>query len=403
MSRLIQIIYSSAAREDITEQDVRELLAQSREKNARLNISGILLFVDGSFFQVLEGEDETVAQLYKTISEDERHTNVTTIIREAIVKRAFAYWSMGYAALSTEEAASILGVNDFFHGGESFASLTEGRAQKLLLAFKQGRWRSHLSNLPSQDAYDPNHAFAAPEIATEPLHLSDDCECTFAFQPIINVTTDKIFSHEALIRGHHRESADWMLGHIGKALLHDFDTRCRVHAIKMASQLGLAAHLNLNMFPGNIDRLPATLEIILAGARQYGFHPHQIIVEILEHELIHDTSRFADTINDFRNTGLMFAIDDFGSGYAGLNLLADFQPDFIKLDMHLVRHIEREGARQAIIRGTVRTCADLGIEIIAEGVESREEYEWLRNEGITFFQGYLFAEPIFEGLSLPRN
>ena len=92
------------------------------------------------------------------------------------------------------------------------------------------------------------------------------------------------------------------------------------------------------------------------------------------------------------------AIDDFGAGYAGLNLLSEFQPEFIKLDMHLVRGIESNGPRQAIVRGIVRTCADLGIDIIAEGVETVNEFQWLYQEGIKFYQGRLFADPAFEQL-----
>ena len=96
--------------------------------------------------------------------------------------------------------------------------------------------------------------------------------------------------------------------------------------------------------------------------------------------------------------GVQFAIDDFGAGYAGLNLLADFQPDTLKLDMSLVRDVESKGPRQAIVRGVIRTCQDLGIDIVAEGVESLGEYGWLRCEGISLYQGYLFARPAFRAL-----
>jgi EAL domain-containing protein (putative c-di-GMP-specific phosphodiesterase class I) len=90
------------------------------------------------------------------------------------------------------------------------------------------------------------------------------------------------------------------------------------------------------------------------------------------------------------------AIDDFGAGYSGLNLLADFQPDQIKLDMKLVHGIECCGPRQAIVRAIDQACRDLGIDIIAEGVETVEEYTWLANQDIGLFQGYLFAKPAFE-------
>jgi EAL domain-containing protein (putative c-di-GMP-specific phosphodiesterase class I) len=90
------------------------------------------------------------------------------------------------------------------------------------------------------------------------------------------------------------------------------------------------------------------------------------------------------------------AIDDFGAGFAGLNLLADFQPDIIKLDMELIRGIDQSRTRQAIVRGTVGICAELGIKVIAEGVETPDECSALQDLGISLLQGYLFSKPLFE-------
>jgi len=107
---------------------------------------------------------------------------------------------------------------------------------------------------------------------------------------------------------------------------------------------------------------------------------------------------FIETINQYRSSGVSIAIDDFGSGYSGLNLLADFQPDSIKIDMTLVRNIHARGPRQAIVRGIVRTCRDLGIDIVTEGVETEGEFLWCADEGIELFQGFFFAKPGFEHL-----
>jgi EAL domain-containing protein (putative c-di-GMP-specific phosphodiesterase class I) len=79
-------------------------------------------------------------------------------------------------------------------------------------------------------------------------------------------------------------------------------------------------------------------------------------------------------------------------------MLADFQPDLLKLDMTLVRGIEGRGPRQAIVRTIMQACVDLGIDVIGEGVETLEEYRWFENAGVTLFQGYLFGRFQFEGL-----
>ncbi|MGI8548679.1 MAG: EAL domain-containing protein, partial [Gemmatimonadaceae bacterium] len=99
---------------------------------------------------------------------------------------------------------------------------------------------------------------------------------------------------------------------------------------------------------------------------------------------------------------MKFAIDDFGAGHSGLNLLAYFQPDMIKLDRNLLRGIESRGPRQSITRAIVMVCTDLGIDIVAEGVETVEEFAWLEHAGVRLFQGYLFAKPGFESLPLAR-
>ena len=92
------------------------------------------------------------------------------------------------------------------------------------------------------------------------------------------------------------------------------------------------------------------------------------------------------------------AIDDFGAGHSGLNLLAEFQPDLLKLDMNLVRDIHTHGPRQAIVRGILQTCGDLAIDVIAEGVETEPEFAWFEAHDVELFQGYFFAKSGFECL-----
>ena len=96
--------------------------------------------------------------------------------------------------------------------------------------------------------------------------------------------------------------------------------------------------------------------------------------------------------------GFKTAIDDFGAGYSGLSLLADFRPDIIKLDMHLLRGIDQDPIRQAIVRHCLALFTELQITPLAEGVETRDEMACLREMGVSLMQGYLFARPGFETL-----
>jgi hypothetical protein len=142
MNRLIHCIYASAATKEFAEFDIPRLLEKARAVNASRQITGMLLYIEGSFFQILEGTPEAVDALYQTISADPRHHRVTLIIREPVPQRSFGEWTMGFATLGRLEAGELVGQNDFFHQASCFESLTPGRAKKLLAAFRRGRWHA---------------------------------------------------------------------------------------------------------------------------------------------------------------------------------------------------------------------------------------------------------------------
>lgn len=224
-------------------------------------------------------------------------------------------------------------------------------------------------------------------------------QAAFAFQPIVDVAAGRPVSWEALLRSSRGDPAAQVLGAVPARLLHSFDESLRPRAIAWACRLGIDCDLNLNFLPRSLLASATALDTTMEAAAREGLAPNRLVLEINEAEVIDDLESFVQRINRYRSLGVKVAIDDFGAGYSGLNLLADFQPDQVKLDMKLVRGIQTNGPRQAIVRGICLTCSDLGIDVVAEGVETLEEYAWLRQEGVTLFQGYLFARPGF--LCLP--
>ena len=213
---------------------------------------------------------------------------------------------------------------------------------------------------------------------------------------MVDINTGRAYSHEALVRGLKGESAYSVLSrHAGPGLL-AFDAACRAHAVAVACRIGLQTSLNINMLPSAVFSSEFGLDSTLAAAERLGFPAERLIVEATEAEAIEDARDFARAMNAYRRLGIRLAIDDFGAGHAGLGLLAEFQPDIIKLDMGLVRGIESNGPRQAIARAIVQVCLDLGIDVVAEGIETNEEFRWLAGVGVRLFQGYLFAKPGFE-------
>lgn len=241
----------------------------------------------------------------------------------------------------------------------------------------------------------------------EPARPCGDCasgeplgfEFSFAFQPIVDISSGCIYAHEALVRGPNGEGAMTVLSRINDTNRYRFDQACRVKAIKTASQLGMQERLSINFLPNAVYRPEACIRTTLAAARTHGFPIEKIIFETIEGERVGDGAWYANVMTEYKRIGFLTAIDDFGAGYAGLNLLAQFQPDIVKLDMELVRGIDTHSARQIIVAASVRMCRDLGISVIAEGIETAEEMAFLRGTGVNLMQGYFFARPSFQALA----
>jgi EAL domain-containing protein (putative c-di-GMP-specific phosphodiesterase class I) len=123
-----------------------------------------------------------------------------------------------------------------------------------------------------------------------------------------------------------------------------------------------------------------------------------IVFEVLETESLTDQRNLIQYLRIIQDFGFKTAIDDFGAGYSGLNLLVKYQPNYIKLDRELIGNIHQDCVKQSIVSGIQQICKPLAIEIVAEGVETADEFHWLNDAGISIFQGYYFARPAFEAL-----
>jgi EAL domain-containing protein (putative c-di-GMP-specific phosphodiesterase class I) len=221
---------------------------------------------------------------------------------------------------------------------------------------------------------------------------------SYSYQPIVDVRKRQIYAHEALVRGAEGEPAHTILSRINEDNRYRFDQACRVKAIKVASELGMQERLSINFLPNAIYKPELCIRTTLQAARKHDFPVERIIFEATEGDAIEDGKRLAAILTEYKRTGFLTAIDDFGAGYAGLNLLADFQPNIIKLDMALVRGVDTSRSRQAITRGVLRICFDLDIVVIAEGVETAAERDFFFDEGVSLMQGYLFSRPAFQSL-----
>jgi EAL domain-containing protein (putative c-di-GMP-specific phosphodiesterase class I) len=226
---------------------------------------------------------------------------------------------------------------------------------------------------------------------------------TMAFQPIVHLATGQVFAHEALVRGPKGESAWSVLSKVTDENRYAFDQECRVRAIEMARKLGggEAPRISINFEPNAVYEPAACIRKTLETATRTGMPLGNIIFEVTEGERVTDRSHLRNIFEEYRRHGLRTAIDDFGAGYAQFNLLADFQPDVVKLDMALVRDVDKRPAAQRLIRAVAEACRDLRVSLVAEGIETREECLALLDVGLELFQGFLFGKPAFEQMEAP--
>ncbi len=232
-------------------------------------------------------------------------------------------------------------------------------------------------------------------------------DLAMAFQPILDANRGgRILAQEALVRGPEGQGAGWVIEQVPPKGLYAFDQACRIAAIEEASRLRLAetgAQLSINFLPNAVYNPIACIQATLRAAERTGFPLNHLIFEVSERERVQDPNHLLRIFQAYRQMGFTLAIDDFGAGHAGLELLADMPVDLVKLDMGLIRDCDTHRRRQIILASIVSACRELGVQVIAEGIETAEECATLRGMGISLFQGYLFARPGFRSLPVPAG
>lgn len=226
-------------------------------------------------------------------------------------------------------------------------------------------------------------------------------EFTMAFHPIVDMETRRVWAYEALVRGPDGQGAGWVLDQVTEENRYAFDQSCRVKAIELAAELFNEPDgplLSINFLPNAVYVPAACIRATLQAADRTGFAVNRIMLEFTEGERIEDVDHVKAIIQEYKARNLVTAIDDFGAGFSGLGLLAEFRPDVIKLDMGLIRNVHNDHGRTAIIKGILATANLLDLKVVAEGIETLDEMQALQALGINLMQGFLFARPQIVGL-----
>ncbi|MFP4695285.1 EAL domain-containing protein [Thiohalospira sp.] len=222
---------------------------------------------------------------------------------------------------------------------------------------------------------------------------------TVHFQPMFSAADpEAVVAHEALMRGLDREggilSPGQMLGAARDAdLLFPLDLAARRAAIQEASRHAAGGRVFINFSPASIYDPEYCLRTTMAALEETDLRPEQLVFEIIESDRIDDVGKLRRIVDTYRAHGCGVALDDIGSGYSSLNILHQLRPDFIKLDMELVRDVDSTPYKAAIARKVLELATEVGVPTIAEGVETAAELEWVRANGASLIQGFYLSRP----------
>lgn len=226
-----------------------------------------------------------------------------------------------------------------------------------------------------------------------------DRRLTTYFQPIVECRDPlKVFAYECLLRGRLTDgqlvAPDRLYATARDAQqLDSLDHAAKITHIESAARCGLRTHIFINFNPAATRDLVACLEKTLQAVRASNIPADRFVFEVIESDRIDDADSLQKVLEKYRQMGFHVALDDVGSGYNSLNSLTQIKPDYIKLDMQLIRGVHRDTYKSCVAAKLLEMAQALGVLTVVEGVEEPAEWEWAADHGADLAQGFLFARP----------
>ncbi len=279
--------------------------------------------------------------------------------------------------------------------------LTHNEADETRVLYKPAGGSLSIRDFPTVKSYTQ---FALVSQSTWLRELLDARRYTSVLQPIVHAARpEHVFAREALLRGTERDGgivhAPYMFEVArGCGMLAELDLAARDSAIDTMARAGHPESLFLNLTPSAIDDPLSTLAHTIAQIDRLQLAHERVVFEVVESEHAPDIVHLRGLLATYREAGFRVALDDVGAGYSSLNRLHQLRPDFIKLDMDLVRGVDRDPYKALIARKTIEIATELGIATIAEGIETEGEMGWAQRHGAAYLQGYATgrpSEPVF--------
>ena len=370
---IVAISFSRSPR--IPETTVRTiaLLVRMIGKKLAGKIEGGYQAGDAEFFLLLVPAE--------TYSEELFRQDIATIKRE--LERHFAFSGSiathrRFAMASTASLMTIDGVFLFDRHGNTPDNALFRAFQELFSVFNPNVLEK------------PDQLAALEQIITAGL-------ITPVFQPIFSLKDGSVHGYEALSRlteeSLFTSTEDLFDAATTHSLTAPLERLCRKKALTSARELEVPGQLFLNVCPALLQANDHERGFTAALLDRLNIEQSRVTFELTERTLIEDYDLFRRAISHYREQGYTIAIDDLGSGYAGLQMLAQLEPEYVKLARFLVNDIHQSSTRQALVEALVTFCSRIGARVIAEGIERQEELDYLSSIGVSFGQGYFLSKP----------
>jgi EAL domain-containing protein (putative c-di-GMP-specific phosphodiesterase class I) len=234
--------------------------------------------------------------------------------------------------------------------------------------------------------------------AAELSTLITNGSLTTHFQPIVDLKINAIYGYESLARGVNDDGSLIYPDRLFKwaregDMLFYLDRACRESSLKTAAVKNIHNKVFINFIPTAIYDPEHCLQSTVKWAKQLEFDPKNIIFEVIESDHVEDLDHLKRILDFYKAQGFMVALDDVGSGYSSLNMIAKLLPDIVKIDRAIIDQIDTNEVNQSIFRAITQIAHENNIIVLAEGIERAEEVAFCSANGADLAQGYYFGKP----------
>ncbi len=345
-------------------------------------------------------QSDTVARLggdeFTVLLDDIHENRDIQRLTDAILKALSQPFNLG---VETVFISTSIGVTFFPDDATDAETLLNNADQAMYSAKADGRNRSHYFTSSMQE-----RAQTRMRLVND-LHLAlDQQQFSLVFQPIVDLHVGRVAKAETLLRWHHPvrglvSPAEFIplaeetgiIRALGDWVFHEATSQ----VAQWRSQFDQDIQISVNISPAQLRHEGLDLPSWASHLAHLGLLPQHVIVEITEGLLMDsDDERIRQQLEAFRQTGVRVALDDFGTGYSSLSYLRKFNIDFLKIDQSFVANLHSGSADHALCEAIILLAHKLGLKVVAEGIETADQYALLAQAGCDYGQGFLFSRPL---------